>query len=153
MQRGGKYRKSQFKMVLSLELLFVWVAWFSWVWLKPETFCSPIAAHLFWGIVQFGIIGYILVLFNSFEQSQDNIAKSIGFGGGAFALALAAIVYSADRWTEVILPFIAAPDAACARRIFAPALITVGAINLFNMLLAFQVEEIITGAAGQEISR
>lgn len=153
MQRGGKYRKSQFKLIISLELLAVWLAWFSWVWLKPDTFCTPIAAHLFWGIVQFGVIGYVLIVFNSFEQSQDNIARSVGFGSGAFFFALAALAYSSDRWTDAILPFIAAPDAGCARRVFVASFATVGAINFANMLLAFQIEEIITGAGGQEISR
>ena len=154
MRRGGrKFRKSQFKFILSLELFIVWLGWFSWVWLKPGTFCSPIAAHLFWGLVQLGVIGYIVILFNSFEQSQDNIAKSIGFGGGAFFLALTAVVLSAEDWVVAIMPYIAAPDVACCRTIFAPALLTIGAVNLINMFLAFQTEEIITGAAGQEISR
>jgi hypothetical protein len=154
MRRGGrKFRKSQFKLIVSFELLVTWVGWFSWVWLKPETFCSPIAAHLFWGLVQFGVIGYILILFNSFEQSQDNIAKSIGFGGGAFFLALTAVVMSAEQWAYAIMPFIAAPDVMCCRRIFAPALITIGGVNIVNMFLAFQTEEIITGPGGQEISR
>lgn len=154
MKRGGsKLRKSQFKLIISMEFFIVWLAWFSWVWIKPETFCSPIAAHLFWGLVQLGVVGYILILFNSFEQSQDNIAKSIGFGGGAFFLTLAAVVMSAEKWAYVIMPFIAAPDVQCCRKIFAPALIAIGGINVFNMLLAFNTEEIITGSAGQEISR
>lgn len=154
MRRGGtKFRKSQFKFILSIELLLVWFGWFAWVWLKPGTFCSPIAAHLFWGLVQFGIISYILILFNSFEQSQDNTAKSIGFGGGAFFLALTAVVFSADQWAVTIMPYIAAPDVVCCRNIFASAFLTIAVIHFFNMFLAFQTEEIITGAAGQEISR
>ncbi len=153
MRRGGKFRKSQFKFFMSLELLLVWLGWFSWVWLKAGTFCSPVAPHLFWGLVQLGVIGYILILFNSFEQSQDNIAKSIGLGGLAFFLALAAVAQSAEGWAVVLMPFIAAPDVACCRRIFTPALLTIAVVNLINMLMAFQVEEIITGPAGQEISR
>jgi hypothetical protein len=154
MKRGGRrYRKSEFKFMISLEFFLVWLGWFCSVWLKMENFCSPIAAHLFWGLVQLGVVGYILILFNSFEQSQDNIAKSIGFGGGAFSLALAAVVMSAERWAYAIMPFIAAPNVDCCRKIFAPALITIGLVNLFNMFLAFRTEEIITGSSGQEISR
>ncbi|MBI1764104.1 MAG: hypothetical protein HYR56_21980 [Acidobacteria bacterium] len=153
-RRGGtKFRKSQFKLIISMELVLVWMGWFGWVWLKPGTFCSPIAPHLFWGLVQLGVIGYLLILFNSFEQSQDNIAKSIGFGGGAFFLALAAVAMSADQWATAIKPYIAAPDVACCRTVIVPALLTIGVVNFVNMFLAFQTEEIITGAAGQEISR
>jgi hypothetical protein len=154
MQRGGKkYRKSEFKFIITLEFIVVWAGWFFSPWLKPELFCSPATPHLFWGLVLFGVVSYILVLFNSFEQSQDNIAKAIGFGGGAFALALAALVMSADNWAAVIMPFVAAPDIQCCRKIFAPPLVTIGVVNLFNMFLAFRTEEIITGSAGQEISR
>lgn len=154
MNRGGrKYRKSEFKFLISLELLVVWLGWFLSAWLKLENFCTPIAPHLFWGIVQLGVLSYLLVLFNSFEQSQDNIAKSIGFGGGAFSFAMSAVLFSADRWAYPIMPFIAAPSVDCCRKIFAPALITVGVLNFLNMFLAFRTEEIITGAAGQEISR
>ena len=154
MRRAGKkYRKSDFKLIVTFEFIVVWLAWFSCVWIKPEAFCSPIASHLFLGLVQLGVVGYILILFNSFEQSQDNIAKAIGFGGGAFFLAMAAVVMSAEKWAYAIMPYIAAPNVECCRRIFAPALITVGVVNIFNMFLAFRTEEIITGSAGQEISR
>ena len=150
---GNKDRKSDFKLIVSFEFVLVWLAWFSCIWLRPDAFCSPVAAHLFWGLVQLGIVGYILILFNSFEQSQDNIAKAIGFGGGAFFFALAGVVMSAEKWAYAIMPFIAAPDVECWRKIFAPAFITIGFVNFVNMLLAFKTEEIITGSAGQEISR
>jgi len=63
------------------------------------------------------------------------------------------VLFSAGRWACPIMPFIAAPSVDCCRKIFAPALITVGVLNFLNMFLAFRTEEIITGAAGQEISR
>lgn len=153
MNRGGRLRKSQFKMILSLELLIAWGGWLGWVWLKPGLFCSPLAPHLFWGLVQLGIIGFVLILFNSYEQSQDNIAKAIGFSGGALFLTLAGLALSAERWAHLVMPYIAAPDVACCRNIFVPGLLTLAVVNFFNMFLAFQTEEIITGAAGQEISR
>ncbi len=154
MRRGGtKYRKSEFKIIISLEFLVAWLGWFTWVWLKPNQFCSPLAPHLFWGLLQLGVVGYILILFNSFERSQDNVAKAIGFGGGAFSLAMAAVVMSAEQWAYAVMPFILAPDVACCRKIFAPALIGIGIVNLFNTFLAFRTEEIITGASGEEISR
>jgi hypothetical protein len=105
------------------------------------------------GLVQLGVVGYILILFNSFEQSQDNIAKAIGFGGGGFFLAMAAVVMSAEKWGVCDHALHRCSQRGVLSQNFCACLNHGRVVNIFNMFLAFRTEEIITGTAGQEISR